>query len=515
MSGWRGYGLAILAVAVASGTVALLGPLHLANGSMVYLGAVLVVAVVAGRGPSIAAALGAFGAFNFLFTEPRFTFSVTDPEVVLALVAFLVIAIVTSQLAAALRERAVEAATREREARLLHDTATLLATRPLVDALEGIGERLRGELGIPAVGIDVAGSGTRGVVAGDLAALREARGGAQRIEILGHAAPSREAPPGGLGRWRSIHRPHAAGAVVGRGRLYRVPITTRDGPIDGSLDLLVGSSAEMPGETFTRIVSTAAGQIALAAEQDRLRRVGTEAELLRRTDELRGRLLDAVSHDLRTPLASIIAAAGSLQQTDVTWTDEDVREFASAIEHEAERLTRIVGNLLDLGRIRDGSIVPAREWQDPSIVVEDAVDRLRARLAEREISFVAAPGMPPVLLDAVEIDQVLANLVENAANASPPDAPIHVTAEVADGELRVAVEDRGPGLPGGPADGLFDPFVRGEPRVAGVGTGLGLAVARGLVLAHGGRIWGENRSDGGARFAFALPAGTAPEPEPT
>jgi two-component system sensor histidine kinase KdpD len=514
MNGWRGYALATAAVAAASVVVALLGPLHLANGSMVYLGAVLVVAILAGRGPSIAASVGAFAAFNYLFTEPRFTFAVTDPEVVLALAAFLVIAIVTSQLAAELRDRAVEAAAREREARLLHDTATLLATRPLADALEGIGERLRGELGIPAVGIDLAGSGTRGVVAGDLAALGEARGGARRIEILGQAVPSREASPGGLGRWRSVHRLHAAGAAPGAGRLYRVPITTRDGPIDGSLDLLVRSAAA-PGETFTRIVSTAAGQIALAAEQDRLRRVGTEAELLRRTDELRGRLLDAVSHDLRTPLASIIAAAGSLQQTDVSWTDEDVREFASAIEHEAGRLTRIVGNLLDLGRIRDGSIVPAREWHDPAIVVEDAIDRLRARLGDREITFVAAPGMPPVLLDAVEIDQVLANLVENAANASPAGVPIRVTAEVVEGELRVSVEDRGPGLPGGAADRLFEPFVRGEPRIVGVGTGLGLAVARGLVLAHGGRIWGENRSEGGARFAFALPAATLPEPEPT
>jgi two-component system sensor histidine kinase KdpD len=512
MNGWRGYGLALASVALASGVVELLGPLHLANGSMVYLGAVLVVAVIAGRGPAIAAALGAFGAFNYLFTEPRFTFAVTDPDVVVALAAFLVIAIVTSQLAAALRDRAVEASEREREARLLHDTATMLATRPLAAALENIAERLRTELGAAAVGIDLTASGLRGVIAGDAARLRDARTAGGSVEILGQAPSAPDTGDGVLGRWRRVSRPHATGSRSGGARMLRVPITGRGGAATATLDLLLDREAPA-SDAFTRIVATVAGQVGLAAEQDRLRQVTTESEVLRRTDELRGRLLDAVSHDLRTPLASIIAAAGSLQQTDVDWTDDDVREFAAAIEQEADRLSRIVGNLLDLGRIRDGSLVPAREWQDPAIVIEDAVERLRSRIG-RPITLQLAEGMLPVMLDAVEIDQVLANLVENAANASPVDAPVTVTAEVIDGELRIAVEDHGPGLPAGAPDRLFDPFVRGEPGTQGVGTGLGLAVARGLVLAHGGRIWGENRLGGGARFAFALPAPPVTEPEP-
>lgn len=510
MTGWRGYALAVAAVAAASAVVALLGPLHLANGSMVYLGAVLVIAIVAGRGPSIAAALGALATFNFLFTEPRFTFAVNDPEVVLALVAFLVIAVVTSQLASSLRERALEASRREREAHLLHDTATMLATRPLPGALEGIATRLHAELGVVAVAIEPGGSGVRSVIAGDAAALRDARSAGGTVEVLGSPRRSPDADRGPLGRWRRVSRPHPAGTRFGGGRLLRIELGPRDAA--GSLDLLIDGKAPVD-DAFTRAVSTVAGQVGLATEQERLRRAATEAEVLRRTDDLRGRLLDAVSHDLRTPLASIIAAAGSLQQDEVAWTDDDVREFASAIEQEAERLSRIVGNLLDLGRIRDGSLTPAREWQDPAIVVEDAVDRLRSRL-EREITLDLADAMPPVMLDAVEIDQVLANLVENAANASPDRSPIAVSADVVDGELRVAVDDSGPGLPeGAPVERLFDPFVRGGAGSHGVGTGLGLAVARGLVLAHGGRIWGENRTEGGSRFSFTLPAAAVPEPE--
>ena len=286
MSGWRGYALAVLAVAVASFIVAILGPLHLANGSMVYLGAVLVVAVVAGRWPAIAAAVGAFGAFNFLFTEPRFSFAVTDPDVVIALIAFLVIAIVTSQLAGSLRERAVEAAEREREAHLLHDSATLLATRPLHAALEGVADRLATALEARGVAIDVDGVESRGAVAGDATALRDARAGSGSIEVLGRAVLDDEAP-GRVGRWRRVMSPHPARAMPDRAGLLRVPFGTAGSAVGGRIDILLDPAAPDPGERFTRVVATIAGQVALAAEQERLRRAATEAEVLRRTDELR------------------------------------------------------------------------------------------------------------------------------------------------------------------------------------------------------------------------------------
>ena len=511
MNSWRGYLLAVVAVVVASLAIALLGPLHLTNGSMLYLAAVLVVAIGAGRGPAIAAALGSFLAFNFLFTEPRFTFLISDPDDVVAVLTFLLVAIVTSQLAAALRERAQQASEREGEARLLHDLAGLLATRPFRPAIEGIAERLHHELAVDAVSIEIGEPKLRPIVSGDAQLLRAARDSTATEEILGPARIADATAPGELGRWRRVTRPHRAGAPPGAARLRRIPIPRTDGRSAGEILLVIDSPDRDVPERLTQLIATVAGQIGIAAEQDGLRRAATEAELLRRTDELRSRLLDAVSHDLRTPLASIIAAAGSLQQTDVTWTEEDRRDFAAAIEQEAERLNRIVGNLLDLGRIQEGSLVPLREWQDPTVVLEDAVDRLRSSFPGREITLDIPADLPAVLLDAVEIDQVVANLVENAAQASSASAPIRVSARLEGEELLVAVDDAGPGLPAGPPARLFEPFVRGGSSTSAIGSGLGLAIARGLVTAHGGRIWAEDRAGGGARFAFALPAAPMPE----
>ncbi len=515
MSSWRGYALAAAAVIVASEVIALLGPLHLTNGSMVYLGAVLVVAVVAGRGPAVAAALGAFLALNFLFTEPRFTLAVNDPDVVVALLAFLLVAVVTSQLAAEQRERALQAAEREGEAVLLHDIATLLATRPLRRAAEGVAERLRADLGAVAVSIDLGGTRSRSIVAGNAGALREAISAGGSIDVLAPGTVADGGKPLRETSWRRIAAPHPPRRLPSGSRLLRVPIGSDEGSSTGRMHVLLQPSASRLPERMARVLATVANQLAAAAEQDALRRAATEAEMLRRSDELRRQLLNAVSHDLRTPLASIIAAAGSLRQTDVAWTDEDRRDFASAIEQEALRLNRIVGNLLDLGRIQDGSLVPSREWHDPSVVLQDAVDRLRASLPNREIQLDVPSDLPAVLLDAVEIDQVITNLVENAANASASTKPIRVSAGLVEGELRVSIEDQGPGLPPGPSSRLFEPFVRDPGEPASPGSGLGLAIARGLVAAHGGRIWAENRPRGGAKFEFALPAGPAPEMDPS
>jgi two-component system, OmpR family, sensor histidine kinase KdpD len=322
-----------------------------------------------------------------------------------------------------------------------------------------------------------------------------------------------EDAPGQQRRWRRIAAPHPPGRALPATRLLRVPIRSADGPPSGDMHIVMEpGTTPVPART-TRILATVANQLGSAAEQEALRQANTDAELLRRADDLRRHLLDAVSHDLRTPLASIIAASGSLRQTDVAWTEEDVRDFAAAIEQEALRLNRIVGNLLDLGRIQDGSLVPSRDWHDPSVVLQDTVDRLRASLPGREITLDLPPDMPAILLDAVEIDQVVTNLVENAAHASVPTEPIRISAAIVEGELRVSVEDGGPGLPAGPSSRLFEPFVRGDEGPTAVGSGLGLAIARGLVAAHGGRIWAENRPRGGARFEFALPAGPAPDVE--
>jgi two-component system sensor histidine kinase KdpD len=228
-------------------------------------------------------------------------------------------------------------------------------------------------------------------------------------------------------------------------------------------------------------------------------------EVLRRADQAKSALLDAVSHDLRTPLSSIIASAGSLLQSDVEWADDERAAFAQAIQQEAERLDRIVGNLLDLSRLESGELQPDRGWYEPIALIHDVVGRLRPLVRTHPIRLDLPDELPPVLLDYSKVDQVLSNLVENAAKYSPSGAEIGIAATVTDGSLRVTVTDDGAGIAPEALPHLFEPFFRGSRARRQSGSGLGLAVARGLVEAHRGRIWAENRPGGGASFSFDIP----------
>jgi K+-sensing histidine kinase KdpD len=246
--------------------------------------------------------------------------------------------------------------------------------------------------------------------------------------------------------------------------------------------------------------------VTLYEERDRLRERATEAEVHRQADELKTALLGAVSHDLRTPLASIIASAGSLRQHDVVWTDAEQESFLSDIEGEARRLARIVANLLDLSRMESGTLRPERGWYDVAALVDDVLGRLRAATRDHPVRVRVSDDMPPVPLDYVEVDQVLSNLVENAVRHTPGGTEIWITVERSEGEAVITVSDSGPGIPEAELPRLFDPFVRAARRKGGPGgVGLGLAIARGLVEAHGGRITAENRAGGGATFRFTLP----------
>jgi K+-sensing histidine kinase KdpD len=246
--------------------------------------------------------------------------------------------------------------------------------------------------------------------------------------------------------------------------------------------------------------------VTLYEERDRLRERATEAELHRQADELKTALLGAVSHDLRTPLASIIASAGSLRQPDVVWTDAEEKSFLSDIEVEARRLARIVANLLDLSRMESGALRPERSWYDLAALVDDVLGRLRATTRGHPVHVRVSDEMPPVPLDYVEVDQVLSNLVENAVRHTPDGTRIWITVERGKDHAIVIVSDDGPGIPEAELPRLFDPFVRAARRSGGPGgVGLGLAIARGLVEAHGGQIAAENRAEGGASFRFTLP----------
>lgn len=509
---WLGYVAALAAVALVSGFIGLvLRQVNLANVSMLYLLAVLAIAIAFGRGPAIFASVVAFLTFDWFFVDPIHHFTVADPEEWVSLLFFLVIATVTGQLAAGQRQRAREAQQREREALVLYDVVRLVGEQDLEDALRAVAERLRAELNLLGVAIEIVqaqGSVLR-VAAGEGEALKALQAGTLSSAHVLNAGPGhstrQHATPGRWVRLVPPTRRTSSSPAVLHDRVHLVPVRAEDRRV-GALLLAAAPDSDQFDEAADRLLSAVAAQLGLAIERVRLRREANKAEVLRRTDELRRALLNAVSHDLRTPLASIMASAGSLQQDDVVWTPEERQDFAHAIVDQAERLNRIVGNLLDLSRIEGGSLRPDKGWYDVAALVDEVLGRLRPVTADHSVVARVPDGLPAVSLDYVEIDQVLSNLIENATKYAPAGTEISVSAQRANGEVRVAVEDRGPGVPLSSVQHLFDPFYRvadGTPRPAGLG--LGLAVAKGLVEAHGGRIWVENRPGGGARFTFSLP----------
>jgi len=244
-------------------------------------------------------------------------------------------------------------------------------------------------------------------------------------------------------------------------------------------------------------------------ERARLQRETIEVELLRRTDALRSSLLSSVSHDLRTPLSSIKASASSLLQEDVQWDEETRRSFATTIEHQADRLNRLVGNLLDMSRIEGGALKPEKEWYPLDELLQDVLNHMQGMLQGRKVQLSLPGNLPPIELDYLQIDQVLTNVLENAVRYTPAKSPIEISACVTNGQIEVSIADHGPGIPPYELNRIFDKFYRvsGTLRknTSIMGTGLGLAVCRGLIEAHGGHIWAENRPEGGVIFRFTLP----------
>ena len=439
----------------------MLGGARFANASMLYLVAVLGSAIAFGRGPAVVASVAAFVAFDWSFVEPLHQFTVADPEQYVSLLLFLLVALVTSELAAEQRRRTSQAREHEREAVVLADVARLAAEPELERAIRGSTERVQSELGLSA-----------------LAVLLDGRD--------------------------AIVVPSTGAAELGRGR--RAPIGPAGAPI-GALIAVPRQDGQVIGTADDRLLAATAAQIGLAVDRARLRAEATESEVLRRSDELKTALLGAVSHELRTPLASIMASAGSLRQKDVEWSDAEREEFHEAIEQEVKRLDRLVGELLDLSRIDAGHLVLARQYHAIDALVDDVLGRLRHATSGHEIRVDVPDDLPPVSVDYLRMDQVLSNLVENAVRYAPAGTLVEIAARVADGGLRLEVTDEGPGIAAEDRETVFAPFqrLRRGDRAPVKGAGLGLAIARRLVEAHGGRIWVEAGPGTGARFVITLP----------
>jgi two-component system sensor histidine kinase KdpD len=501
---------AVAAVTLFIGSV--LGGAHFANASMLYLVAVLVSAIAFGRGPAILASIAAFVAFDWSFVEPLHQFTVADPEQYVSLLLFLLVAVVTSQLAAEQRSRTAQAIERERQATVLADIAGLTAAPDLESSLVAAAARIQHELDVAAVGILLRGKPP--VIApytAEVDRLFRSAAGAPANALSAGAAATVTAP-GRPGRWVRVVSPVPRDERARR-RVHSVSIDAGGAPA-GSLLVLrrAGTGSFDPPED--RLLAATAAQIGLAVDRARLRDEATESEVLRRSDELKTALLGAVSHELRTPLASIMASAGSLKQQDVAWSDAERAEFHESIEQEVKRLDRLVGELLDLSRIDGGHLVLQRQLHALDALVDDVVGRLRPVTSGHEIRVDVPEDLPPISVDYLRMDQVLSNLIENAVRYAPAGSLIDVAARVEGAEVRIEVTDEGPGIPAPDRDRIFAPFhrlPRGD-RDATKGAGLGLAIARRLVEAHGGHIWAEAGPDRGTRFVITLPSAPSAVP---
>jgi two-component system sensor histidine kinase KdpD len=254
-----------------------------------------------------------------------------------------------------------------------------------------------------------------------------------------------------------------------------------------------------------------ATQVASALERARLAEDAQRVQLQMQTERLRSSLLSSVSHDLRTPLAVITGAASALVDARPEVGPDVRRELSETIHEEAQRLNRLVRNLLDMTKITSGAMKVAKEWQPLEEVVGAALGRLNELLSGRPIDVRLPADLPLVPIDAVLIEQVFINILENAAKYTPKGSPIEISAARDEGSVVVSVKDRGPGIPKEHLDDIFAKFYRLPREGEGGGAGLGLAICRGIVETHGGSIWAENREGGGASFSFTIPIeGTPP-----
>jgi two-component system sensor histidine kinase KdpD len=249
-------------------------------------------------------------------------------------------------------------------------------------------------------------------------------------------------------------------------------------------------------------------------ERTRLAEEASQGRAQAEAERMKATLLSSVSHDLRTPLAVIKGAVTSLMDESVTWQAEPRRELLASVNDQADRLNRLVGYLLDMSRIEGGAPHPARSTQDIGALIEDVAERMRRQIGAHPLEVELPAVLPPARASYTQIDQVLTNLIENAARYTPDGTPIVVQASVEGNGLTIDVRDRGPGIPEGMRARIFEKFVRavGPERHAN-GAGLGLAICKGIVEAHGGRIWAENLPEGGARFRFTLPLASAAPPD--
>lgn len=457
------------------------------NLAMLYLGCVVVVSLFWGRGPSILATVLGVSAFDFFFVPPFRTFAVADSQYLLTFGIMLATGLVVSTLANQVHLQTEAIRRRERRTSALFSLSRELARLPTVMGVAQAARRIIHE----ALDVQV------------WIIIRQADGQFVPADM----APDNVPPQKHVGviRWVFDHRqPAGAGTdtLPGTDATY-LPLLGAD-----ELVGVLGVQTLDPGTRLSisqmKLLNAFAGHVATAIERCDLAVQAEHVRLQMETERLRNTLLSAVSHDLRTPLTGITGAASLLLEGSEHLADRTRRELAESILDESDRLNRLVANLLDMTRLEAGAIILQPVLQPIEEVIGVTLNRLERQLRNHRVEVHVPPDLPPMLIDGLLIQQVLTNLLDNAGKFAPEGTTIELNARSEDKQLIVEVADRGPGFPADEKERIFDRFYRVEGQ-SRTGTGIGLAICRGIIELHHGKITAENRPGGGSIFRFALP----------
>ncbi|MGA2504654.1 MAG: sensor histidine kinase KdpD [Anaerolineales bacterium] len=494
VEGWRPhrplgrYLLALLLLAGATGLSALIAPyISPTNLVVIYLLAVVFAAVYLGRGPAILTSILGVATFDYFFVPPHLTLAVSDTEYLLTFLGLLAVGLVISQLTFLVREQAEAARQREVQTvalyelgRDLTETAGLEAVTQT--AIAHVGQTFSREVAIflPVAGIlkVYATSEELGVTDDDLA----------------------------VASWSFEHRQPAGRGTdtLPEASMRYQPLKTLRGVV-GVLGVKPSSPDRFLTRDQLRTLDAFANQIALAIERARLAEQTRQTEMLEITDKLQNALLNSISHDLRTPLVSITGALSSLTNEQVKLDEPARRSLIETASEEADRLNRLVGNLLDMTRLESGAMHVKRDACDLQDLVGSSLEEIGPRLGNRSITVEVPDTLPLVSMDFVLIQRVLVNVIDNGLKYSPSDSPIEIRAQMAGAFVEITVADHGVGIPQEDLTRIFDKFYRVQRPDNVNGTGLGLAIGKGIVDAHGGFISAENRQGGGTIITIALP----------
>jgi two-component system sensor histidine kinase KdpD len=494
----RGY-IWACASSIATALIAtpMLAYLDLANIAMLFLLVVVLVAVGFGRGPSVAATCVSVACFDFFFVPPRFTFAVSDFQYLITFVVMLAVGLITGHLTADLRFQARVASHREARSRALYEFARELSgallTEQIFETTQSFIQRAfraRATMLVPDDG-------------GRLLLPRQTGSDAATFAHFG-------ALDMGIAQWAFDHAESAGLGTdtLPAGRIFYLPMVA---PMRTRGVLAIEPEYRrwilIPEQR--QQLDTFAALAAIALERVHYIEVAQNALVNMESERLRNSLLAALSHDLRTPLTSLVGLSESLAGSRPALAPSQL-DVAAALHDEALRMSALVSNLLDMARIQSGEVKFNLEWHALEEVVGSALRASGSQLKDHNVSTQLSPDLPLVRFDAVLIERVLCNLLENAAKYTPAGSHITVAAELHGLWINVMVYDDGPGLPHGREEAIFEKFTRGERESAKPGVGLGLAICRAIVEAHGGKISAAPSPAGGAAFVFTLPLGTPP-----